>query len=614
MTDKAAIAEAIDIEALMRQATQKAEKASKLSPVFLRRDSFAGSSASTGSLCLDWKVGGGIPPGRIVGISGPERSGKTLLVTQILFNQLCNNNFSTLYDAEGSTDPLFLQARKINFNKFRGKRDKNGDLRPKEVDHFNMYQPTTVEELTEYIHTLSSNLPENRNPTHPICIHALDSVVALITDALDEDIDANKMAFHARMYAQYLPIINSDLVKSGCTLIYTNQLRQKPGVTYGCLFGETPIHFADGRIITIKEVVNQKIEGDVWSYVNGKIKPAKIINWYNNGENETNEWIQIKTVNQSVVVTKNHKVLCLPTGTDKTKWIEAKNLKIGDILVSKSSIDDSILYAKVVEMRLVKAIHDYNKYDLEIENSHNYLAGHGGLIVHNSPIYEPAGDALKFFSSMRLMLSTTKPKLSEEDHPFLDVATIPGVDVKQGGVWEEPHINEKGETIGIDKYVYTGIKTVKNKVYTPYQSCWIRIQFEENGFTGSGLDPVFDIFTFLYETGYIVPCMITNEKSGKEKRASGIFSGKACKQFNPMKEFNLPVNFNYYEFKKWVASNPDITMQLRDRMLVSGLVYEKEVKVIEEEIDDEVLEEAALDEVALSIEEVKKPRGRPPKA
>ena len=466
MTDKAAIAEAIDIEALMRQATQKAEKASKLSPVFLRRDSFAGSSASTGSLCLDWKVGGGIPPGRIVGISGPERSGKTLLVTQILFNQLCNNNFSTLYDAEGSTDPLFLQARKINFNKFRGKRDKNGDLRPKEVDHFNMYQPTTVEELTEYIHTLSSNLPENRNPTHPVCIHALDSVVALITDALDEDIDANKMAFHARMYAQYLPIINSDLVKSGCTLIYTNQLRQKPGVTYG------------------------------------------------------------------------------------------------------------------------------------------------------SNLYEPAGDALKFFSSIRLMLNPFKPKIGDiEEHPFLTTDMIPGVDVKQGGVWEEPHINEKGETVGVDKYIYTGIKTVKNKVYTPYQSCWIRIQFEENGYTGSGLDPVFDIFTFLYETGYIVPCMITNEKSGKEKRASGMFSGKACKQFNPMKEFNLPANFNYYEFKKWVASNPDITMQLRDRMLVSGLVYEKEVKVVEEEeIGDDALEEAALDEVAVSIEEVKKPRGRPPKA
>lgn len=462
MSDKAMVAEAIDIEALMRQATQKAEKSSKLSPVFLRRDSFAGSAVSTGSLCLDWKMGGGIPPGRIVGISGPERSGKTLLVTQILYNQLCNKNFAILHDAEGSTDPLFLQARKINFEKFRGKRDKNGDLRPKEVDYFNMYQPTTVEQLTEYIHTVSSILTENRNPTYPVCIHALDSVVALITDALDEDIDANKMAFHARMYAQYLPIINSDLVKTGCTMLYTNQLRQKPGVTYG------------------------------------------------------------------------------------------------------------------------------------------------------SPLYEPCGDALKFFSSIRLMLSTTKPKLSENDHPFLSPETIAGVEVKQGGVYEEPHLNEKGEVIGTDKYVYTGIKTVKNKVYTPYQSCWIRVQFEENGFTGSGLDPVFDIFTFLYETGYIKPCMITNQNTGNAKRAKGAYAANCCKQFNPMKEFNLPETFDYYQFKKWVMEDPDLTMKLRDRMLVSGLVYERDTKEMVEEIDGATLEEAALEEVEHSLEEVKK-RGRPKK-
>jgi RecA/RadA recombinase len=461
MSDKATIADAIDIEALMRQATNKAEKASKLTPVFLKRDSFAGSAVSTGSLCLDWKMGGGIPPGRIVGISGPERAGKTLLVTQILFNQLRNNSFATLHDAEGSTDPLFLQARKINFEKFRGKRDKNGDLRPKEVDYFNMYQPSTIEEFTEYIHALCSALPENRSPAYPVCIHALDSVIALITDALDEDIDANKMAFHARMYAQYLPIINSDLVKSGCTLLYTNQLRQKPGVAYG------------------------------------------------------------------------------------------------------------------------------------------------------SPIYEPAGDALKFFSSIRLMLSTVKPKLFDEDHPFLSKETIPGVEVKQGGVYEEPHRNNKGETIGVDKYIYTGIKTVKNKVYTPYQSCWMRIQFEENGSTGSGLDPVFDIFTFLSELGYIKPMTVTST-TGKEKIAKGEYVAAASKEFNPIKEFKIPESFNYYSLKQWVHSDPDLTMKIRDRLLVSGLVYEKAPHESMEEIDDEILEEAALEEVAHGLEETKK-RGRPKK-
>jgi len=468
MTDKATIAEAIDIEALMRKATREAEKASKLAPVMLKRDSFARSAVSTGCLCLDWKMGGGIPPSRIVGIAGPERSGKTVLITQILFNQVKHSGFAKLYDAEGSTDPIFLRARNIDFDKFRGKRDKNGDLKPKEVDYIDFYQPTTVEEFVEYIHTLSSILPENRNPEKPVCIHALDSVIAMITDALEEDIDANKMSYHARMYAQYLPIVNGDLVKSGCSLVYTNQLRQKPGVKYG------------------------------------------------------------------------------------------------------------------------------------------------------SPIYEPAGDALKFFSSIRLMLSTTKPKLSGgEDHPFLTTEMIPGVDVREGGVWEEPHYNSKGEVKGLDRYVYTGIKTVKNKVYTPYQSCWMRIQFEENGSTGSGIDSVFDVFTFLYETGYIKQARITNEKTGKDKAAKGLYAAKPCSKFNPVKEFGLPEQFDYFQFKQWVKSDEDLVDKLRERMLVSGLVYNKDEEEIVIDVTDDELEEQGLAEVAHGLVEVQevqeKKRGRPKK-
>jgi len=831
MADKSIVAEAIGIEALMRRATKEAEKASKLSPVFLKRNSFAGTAVSTGSLCLDWKMGGGIPPGRIVGISGPERAGKTLLVTQILFNQVSKKRFSKLLDAEGSTDPLFLKARNINFDKFRGKRNKNGELNPGEVDYFDMYQPTTIQEVTEYIHTLSSILPENRNPSAPVCIHALDSVVALITDALSEDIDANKMAFHARMYAEYLPLINSDLVKSGCTLLYTNQLRQKPGVTYGCLQGDSQIRLVDGRNFTIREIVENKIEGEVWSYVGGGIKPAKIINWYDNGLSDPADWITVWTEGPgskngyySITVTKNHKML-KSTGD----WVESKDLNIGDELVTKydktiendslaeqfllgTLIGDSCIpnpaknrnkdililtnseqpeylkwkveklsnvldfkhytitshvrnvtfeqyisrpdiclgllakdiikrdpthvldkltwlsvavwfmddgsgdfnygrcrgkiafkrlrnkpevlaaiekwfqdrgiegkiakdrrtidfkkdcffklcdkiaeyipecmqyklpesyRGKYKDFNLTKGLsclplsvkvtklkeglgHRYNrKFDLEIEGSHNYLAGHArnGLIVHNSPIYEPCGDALKFFSSIRIMLSTTKPKLDEQDHPFLSTDIIPGVSPSAGGIWEEPHYNDKGEVIGTDKYMYTGIKTVKNKVYTPYQGTWMRIQFEENGFTGSGLDPVFDIFTFLFENGYI-------KKDRREKgQVNTTFSVKSDTGFDPVKEFGMPDCFSYHQLKGWIQSQDsfELTMKIRDRMLVSGLVYggnkeEEEIEKVKsissefetEEAMEEAMEEQGLAEVDKGLSEVKK-RGRPKK-
>lgn len=820
MSDKAIVAEAIGIEKLMREATRKAEKASKLTPVFLKRDSFAKAAISTGCLCLDWKMGGGIPPARIVGIAGPERAGKTLLVTQILFNQLLEGGFAKLHDAEGSTDPLFLKARGINFDKFRGKRKKNGDLKDGEVDHIDFYQPSTVEQFAEYIHTLSSILPENRNPEKPVCIHALDSVIALITDALDEELDSNKMAYHARMYAQYLPIINSDLLKSGCTLIYTNQLRQKPGVKYGCLQGDSQIRLVDGRSFSIKEIVENKIDGEVWSYVDGKIKPAKIIDWYDNGLSDPTDWIRVWTEGPgskngfySITVTKNHKML-----RSSGEWVESKDLKIGDELVSRyeNTIEEASLaeqfllgiligdscvpntetqrnkdililtnneqldylnwkvdklkdvldfkhytitshgrntqyeqyiskpdiclgllskdiikrsplfvlpkltwlsiavwfmddgngdfnyghfrgkiafkrlrdkpevlsaiaewfnsrgiegkiakdkrtidFAKDAFIKLSDKIaeyipecmqyklpeshrgrykdfeltkgmycypipvkvtklkeglgHRYNrKFDLEIEGSHNYLAGHArnGLIVHNSPIYEPAGDTLKFFSSIRLMLNPFKPKLDGDDHPFLSKETIGGVEVKEGGIWEEPHYNEKGEVVGLDKYMYTGIKTVKNKVYTPYQSCWMRIHFEENGSTGTGLDSVFDVFTFLYETGYIIPLMVV-QVNGKEKKVAGSYRTKPCTKFNPIKEFEMPETFDYHQFKKWVQSKPTLVKDLRDRLLVTGLVYDQDdEEQVVDDIDDEELEEQALAEVGKGLADISEPKKR----
>ena len=465
MSNKEAVAEAIDINAIIRKAVREAEKGAGLSPVFLKRDSFASASISTGCLCLDKILGGGIPGGRIIGISGPERAGKTLLATQIGANQVRKQGLLNYMDAEGSTDPIFLAARGIDFEKYRGKRNKAGDLKPGEIDYVNFYQPSTVEQIANYIHIFSNLLPENRNPNKPHCIYVLDSVVALITDEMDEDLlNANKMSMHARAYATYLPIINSDLVKSGSTLLYTNQLRQKP------------------------------------------------------------------------------------------------------------------------------------------------------MAKFESPTYEPAGDALKFFASARMMLNPTKPKLLDADHPFLDKEIISNVTPREGGVWEEPHFEEDGTEVGLDKYIYTGIKTVKNKIFTPFQKCWMRIQFEESGSTGHGLDPVFDIFTFLYQEGYIAPAK--NEKGKKDK---GRFAAYACDRFDPVNEIDMPSDFSYLEFKKWVGQNPNLTVKIREKLLVSGIVYTKEESiVIDESIEKEVEDMGELVDAvdAGDVEELveKRKRGRPPRA
>jgi RecA/RadA recombinase len=428
-TDKAVAAEALELYDIMQQAVAKAEKNSKLSPVFLKRDSFAGSAVSTGSLWLDFKLGGGIPPSRIVGISGPEKAGKTLLATQIAYNQLQGGRGATFFDAEGSNDPLFLKARGIDFNDYRGRRDKAGRLRKGQHDLIQFYQPSTVEEIARYIHDMSEMLPENRTPSSPPMIYFLDSVVALISAAVLKDMDSRGLAMHARAYSENLPLINAGLVRSGCTLVYTNQLRQKPGVSFG------------------------------------------------------------------------------------------------------------------------------------------------------SPDYEPCGDALKFFSSMRLRLSTSKPKIADKDHPFIASAATPCIlnaAPKAGGVWIEPHVNEAGEfTGGLDKYIYTAIKVIKNKVYSPHQLCWMRIQFEEDGSTGFGLDPVFDIFSLLYEQEMI---RRSKAKGDSEVRAAVYEIAPPEDGEEPAAdlagEFGLPERFNYYDFRKW-ARTPDLVPKLRNRLLVSGALFNR---------------------------------------
>ena len=418
-----------DIHAFMAKATAKAEAVSKLAPVFLKRESFAASATSTSSLCIDWIMGGGIPPSRTIGISGPERSGKSLLVTEILKNQLDAERYGTFMDAEGSTDPLFLKNRGIVFENYRGKRTDKGNLRQGERCYINYYQPSTGKELLNYINEVAKGLPENRNPPAPPMIFFLDSVVALIPDDVLDDVNKAPMAHHARMYSNMMPVINTQLTKTGCSFIYTNQLREKPGVIYG---------------------------------------PST---------------------------------------------------------------------------------------------------------------YEPCGGALQYFSSIRLQLSASKPKISgSSDHPFAS-GFIQGGEWKAGGVWQEPHYNKDGEEDGKDKYVYTAVRTVKNKVYTPYQVCWMRIQFEESGSVGTGLDKVFDTFSFLLENGYIEKAQLSEEEKAAKVRVIEVknkFAVTPGTNVDLVKLFELPNRFDYLEFKRWVATTKDIVPRMRDKMIVSGLVYNKE--------------------------------------
>jgi len=431
VADDAVLAETLKIHDLIKKTVKAVEKSTNLSPVFLKRDNFAANAIPTGSLCLDAIIGGGIPAGRIIGISGDEATGKSLLATEAAANQLQAGRMVVYFDAEGGNDPLFLKARGIDFEKYRGKRNEAGELVKGEVDFILYYQPETGEQVRDYMFKLMEQMPENRSPRWPPILFVLDSVVALITDTIG-DVDKNKMAMHAKMYAEMLPWVNGQLARTGCTLIYTNQLRQRPMAMFG------------------------------------------------------------------------------------------------------------------------------------------------------DPTYEPAGDSLKFFSSIRLRLTRSKPKTRENDHPFIGKVFIDATP-RAGGIWEEPHFvlddGEMKKTTDKDTYNYTSIKCIKNKVYNPFKFTWIRICSQYNGETGHGLDPVYDVFTFLLENGLIEKAKARPTGKGKEKEKAAEVADmfEFCTTEIDHKELLLPDRFTYHEFQKIVLENKALIVQtIREKFIISGLTFKSE--------------------------------------
>ena len=100
----------------------------------------------------------------------------------------------------------------------------------------------------------------------------------------------------------------------------------------GCFTYNTPIMLADGSTMPIGKIVEEKLNVNVLSLntVTGKIESKPVINWFNNGYKQMNEWCSLhrKFGQQCVLgtqigldrfITKNHKIW------NGTEYIEAEN-------------------------------------------------------------------------------------------------------------------------------------------------------------------------------------------------------------------------------------------------------------------------------------------------
>ena len=166
-------------------------------------------ATSTGSLGLDIALGiGGLPKGRVIEIYGPESSGKTTLTLHAIAEEQKKGGVCAFVDAEHALDPQY--AKKLGGN----------------LDELLISQPDTGEQALEIVDTLVRS--------GAVSMVIVDSVAALTPKSeLEGDMGDSSVGVHARLMSQAMRKLTGSINRSGCMVIFINQIRMKIGVMFG---------------------------------------------------------------------------------------------------------------------------------------------------------------------------------------------------------------------------------------------------------------------------------------------------------------------------------------------------------------------------------------------
>ena len=165
-------------------------------------------TVSTGALTLDLALGGGLPKGRIIEIYGPESSGKTTLTLHAIAEVQKAGGVAAFVDAEHALDPSYASVLGVD------------------IDNLLVAQPDTGESGLEIVDQLVRS--------SAVDIIVIDSVAALVPRAeIEGEMGDTQVGLQARLMSKALRKIAGNVGRSGCLVVFLNQLRQKIGVTYG---------------------------------------------------------------------------------------------------------------------------------------------------------------------------------------------------------------------------------------------------------------------------------------------------------------------------------------------------------------------------------------------
>jgi recombination protein RecA len=206
----------------------------------------------TGSLAVDAALGiGGIPRGRVVEIFGPESSGKTTLSLQVIAQAQKTGGLAAFIDAEHALDSEY--AKKLGVD----------------TDNLLVSQPDNGEQALEIAEMLIRS--------GAIDVIVVDSVAALVPKAeIEGEMGEAQMGLQARLMSQALRKLTAIVSKSGTSLVFINQIREKIGVMFGnpeTTTGGRALKFYASVRVDVRRIASIK-DGDE---VTGSRTKAKIV-------------------------------------------------------------------------------------------------------------------------------------------------------------------------------------------------------------------------------------------------------------------------------------------------------------------------------------------------
>ena len=168
---------------------------------------------SSGSIGLDFALGGGYAKGRVIELYGWESSGKTTLALHLAAEIQKLGGTVAYIDMEQAMDLEYAENLGVEID-FDSK------------DKFLLSQPENGEQALELVRELLK--------ADKVQLIVFDSVGALNPKAkLQGDIGDAKMGLEARLMSSTLPMLISDAKKTGCIILFINQKREKIGIMFG---------------------------------------------------------------------------------------------------------------------------------------------------------------------------------------------------------------------------------------------------------------------------------------------------------------------------------------------------------------------------------------------